>query len=481
MNLSISIAKVISYISIIVCLITVMNITFNPIINAKSQADPYITNMLSQLCPDHTQYDFTLGVCTDAGNAYGIFPQAIITKCGKSLACTILREVTRSGQTISLNRYSKSLYAKLRGSSQCPIGTTIISKTNVKENIFCKENIKTTINGQMTNKNDIIGPINPFMITICQSIVGKDNGNKCLINRLDETLFNEINLRINNIGKALTNTRTFMYHGFEESDKHDNFMNVNVEDFKAQLNWLIDNGYTITTTQTIINSGINNELKSLPSKRAILQLDDGYASIMLANKVAKEISIIRSQIIPLEIGLVQDNVSRSPNHLNLEQYNQLVLDNNSIISHTKGHCSLGDETTLHPITGKSKMMLPPFVDCEFYKAPSEKYLKPLSYSNNIRQHSDVSNYLKTNFNINTPAVIYPFGHNSQQNMNILRLLGINYGYSTAFQKTCNSDLPSMWVDSNSNLNIPRTTVSGLHTGVTDNRSWFKLAETAHCN
>jgi hypothetical protein len=415
----------------------------------------------SKNCPQKTYYDNKLKLCADENNVYGIFTKEINNKCGKSISCNTLLEYNVDNNKVKLQRYSKTLYIKLKGNSICPTG----SKSYTLDQDYCIEN----------NSKDILGYFNPFFVKVCKLLLTNSN---CYTNKISEKEFNIINDKIKEIGKALFSTRTFMYHGFEKDKSYKDFMLINQEDFESQIRIILDNNYKITTTNDIINDVLNN--KPLSEKRAIFQADDGYSSILLANDVINKIEKEKGINIPLEIGLVVDNVGKSEKHLTLDQYKILIKDGNTVISHTKSHCSLGSETQLNFKTGTGKVILPPTSDCQFYKSPNNKYLSPLSLENNIKQHFEAIKYIKENFDIEVPTVIYPYGHNSTQNTNILKIMGLNFGYSTINQKVCNADLIKQWKDSNSNYNIPRTTVSGYHKDfITNSNSWFNKSTSVN--
>jgi hypothetical protein len=306
-------------------------------------------------------------------------------------------------------------------------------------------------------------------------------------NRYDLSQFNAANNTLpidkqNEIGKLLASTRVFMYHGIDSTPLYNNFLNVYKDDFKDQLNWLVDKGYSFITTEKVIQAVLRGQVSSLPRLRAIVQLDDGYASVLIANDIAREVSTKRKLPIPLEIGLVLDNINKSNQHLTYNNYLRLQTYGNSIISHTKTHCSLGDDKILNYSTGTDKKLIgnSKGIDCQFYPTPNEGYYKPLDVTANIKQLSEPFNYIQDKFKTSTPAMIYPYGHNSTQNIETMKKLSIYFGYNTAFQKVCNSDLNSTWIDNTSNYNLNRTTVNGLQKWLTDDRSWFVQYNKAKC-
>jgi peptidoglycan/xylan/chitin deacetylase (PgdA/CDA1 family) len=432
----------------------------------KAQSSSITESLLSKFCPDNTAYDLVLAVCASKTEVYGIFTKDITTKCGTSNVCTAKVDVMQKGKPIKLQRYGKPYYTSLRGAAKCPIGSTIWSG----DNDFCIENMS---NGS----KEVLGPINEFQIKVCSILFPNIN---CSINRIEESALNSINARINDIGKAIMSTRTFMYHAFELPNTRTKFLDVNVADFKLQLEWLINNGYTIITSDAIVTAGLEGKLQQLPAKRAILQLDDGYKSVMLARDVASQVSQAKKVKIPLEIGLVRDNINLSAEFLTLLDYKQLIKDGHTIVSHTRTHCSLGDDSKLNYKSGTAKVILGPEVKCPRFAAPNSKYVRPLTYEENIQALSENHDYIRSNFNLYSPIVIFPFGHNSTQNTKIMKLLGYSYGYNTVYQPICRNDLIKEWKDANSNYNILRTTVNGLHKGVEDPSSWFKKASNINC-
>jgi hypothetical protein len=62
----------------------------------------------------------------------------------------------------------------------------------------------------------------------------------------------------------------------------------------------------------------------------------------------------------------------------------------------------------------------------------------------------------------------------------MKKLSIYFGYNTAFQKVCNNELNSAWLDNSSNYNLNRTTVNGLQKWISEDRSWFVQYNKAKC-
>jgi hypothetical protein len=428
----------------------------------------YTKLAMSAFCPDNTYYDLKLTVCVDDTNAYGTFTKGITDKCGTTPECKSPSIYLKKGEKVTLLRYSIKYYTALRGTDICPFGSVVYPA----DPDFCYEtNTKTKI-------PQVFGPMNPFIVRVCKILFPTID---CISNKIPEANFKFITKRIDDIGKELMATRSFMYHGFEPLEENNSrFMDVHPRDLKLQLEWLIKNGYTITTTENIVKAGLENKFTTIPKKRAILQLDDGYKTVLRAIKVADEVAKEKKIPVPLEIGMVMDNIKLFKDHLTEEEYKEIQVGGHTIISHSKSHCSLGDMTVLDPKLPSSKKIDKTGSECEFMDAPNENNLKPLSFEGFMKQHLGINNYLRDTFKSITPAAIYPWGQSSVENVQAMKLLGINYGYNTVAQVACNKDLVTNWKDSGSNWKISRTTVNGLHFGVKDPRSWFKQSEARKC-
>ncbi|MGL4758141.1 MAG: hypothetical protein ACRCXZ_02310 [Patescibacteria group bacterium] len=437
---------------------------FLPMVNVDAQtAQPITTQIQSANCPLNTSFNSTLKVCEDNTNVYGIFTKEITLKCGTSLTCTgKLSFVSINNEPIQLQRYSKTYYTSLAGTSSCPKGSVIYA-LNSK---LCEEVLK----------NELIGFFNSNEIKYCKII----NPTHCLVNRMNKGTYTEVINRINQLGKVLSGTRTFMYHGFEEQTLRNNFMNVSREDFTKQLNWLIDKGFEITTTKKLYQLSLENKLSTLPSKRAIVQIDDGYKSNLIAAKIAKEVSLARNRSVFLELAVVPGTLNKVDSHLSDVEVNTLIAERTvDVVSHTYTHCSLGDEKLLHPTTGTSPIKHPYFAECSYYPAPNGSNLAPLSLEKTLNQLKLTQDYLKIKFNTDIPAVVYPFGHNSTTTRTAMDLLGISYGFATTHSPVCQNDLQLVWKTSANNYTITRSTISGKHS-ITDPNIWFQQYINAKC-
>ena len=95
----------------------------------------------------------------------------------------------------------------------------------------------------------------------------------------------------------------------------------------------------------------------------------------------------------------------------------------------------------------------PEVNCPRYASPNSKFVRPLNFDENVNAIWGNQEYIKKEFGIETPAIIYPFGHNSTQNTKILKLLGISYGFNTDMQSVCRDQLLNNYKNNFSNYDI----------------------------
>ena len=146
-----------------------------------------------------------------------------------------------------------------------------------------------------------------------------------------------------------------VYHQVNDIDKDQ--MTVTVEDFDAQMKYLIDNGYNIITPEELIDAwdspantdNLNldavdasddaaSKIINLPPKPIIITFDDGYADIY-----KNVYPILQKYNIKVTLFAITDYINLYPNYLTWAQARELqssgLVD---IESHTLSHFNLID-------------------------------------------------------------------------------------------------------------------------------------------
>ena len=125
------------------------------------------------------------------------------------------------------------------------------------------------------------------------------------------------------------------YHQVNDFDK--NQLTVTVEDFDAQMKFLVDSGYTFITPDDVVNAwdSDSDEVK-LPEKPIIITFDDGYVD-MYKNVYP----ILQKYNIKATLFAITDYLNLYPNYLTWAQARELqssgLVD---IESHTLSHANL---------------------------------------------------------------------------------------------------------------------------------------------
>ena len=137
------------------------------------------------------------------------------------------------------------------------------------------------------------------------------------------------------------------YHRVNDIDKDQ--MTLSVEDFDAQMKFLVDNGYTVITPDELLDAwdtapeGDSAESvvdrPTLPAKPIIITFDDGYADFY-----KNVFPILQKYNIKVTLFAITDYINLYPNYLTWGQMRELqssgLVD---VESHTLSHFSLIDE------------------------------------------------------------------------------------------------------------------------------------------
>ena len=113
-------------------------------------------------------------------------------------------------------------------------------------------------------------------------------------------------------------------------------MTTSIEDFDAQMKFLVDNGYNFITPSELLDSWDNGS--SLPVKPIIITFDDGYI-----DTYKNVYPILQKYNAKITLFVITDYLNLYPNYLTWHQARELQASGLvDIQSHTLSHFSLID-------------------------------------------------------------------------------------------------------------------------------------------
>ena len=128
------------------------------------------------------------------------------------------------------------------------------------------------------------------------------------------------------------------YHQVNDIDK--NQLTVTVEDFDAEMKYLVDSGYTFITPEELINAwDSDSDENALPEKPVIITFDDGYVDMY-----KNVFPILQKYNVKVTLFAITDYLNLYPNYLTWTQARELqssgLVD---IESHTLSHYNLTEK------------------------------------------------------------------------------------------------------------------------------------------
>lgn len=205
-----------------------------------------------------------------------------------------------------------------------------------------------------------------------------------------------------------------MYHHFTEDKQQTTSETVHTEEFKKQMRYLKDNGYTALTSNELID--IINGKKRAPKNPILITADDGYLSnyeymypVLKENKLKATVFLIGDRVDNADtqsIGLPKINWDKAK-----EMYQSGVMDfqSHTYNSHDMLQTKSGEKGNFSaPLLGESD---------DRYKSRIDKDIKQ-----SIKSIEDNLGY--------TPlAIAYPFGHYSNISEEVLKENNIKLSFT----------------------------------------------------
>ncbi len=125
------------------------------------------------------------------------------------------------------------------------------------------------------------------------------------------------------------------YHQVNDIDK--NSLTLTVEQFDAQMKYLVDNGYNVITPDQLLDSW-EDENVQLPENPVVITFDDGHVDIY-----KNVFPILQKYGIKATFFVVTDNLNLYPNYVTWEQAREMQASGLADIeSHTLSHKLLTD-------------------------------------------------------------------------------------------------------------------------------------------
>lgn len=116
------------------------------------------------------------------------------------------------------------------------------------------------------------------------------------------------------------------YHRVNDIDE--NSFTLHVEQFDAQMKYLVDDGYSVITPDELLDAWENN--KTLPAKPVVITFDDGSV-----DNYKNVFPILKKYNLKATVFVITDNVSLYPNYMTWDQAKE--MQNSGLIdieSHT---------------------------------------------------------------------------------------------------------------------------------------------------
>lgn len=254
------------------------------------------------------------------------------------------------------------------------ISKTAANKINNVSNTAASDNsaqTKTTSNSNSTSNNTSSEQNPPATVE-----TPKDN------NKPRE--FTEGNLKHNDKG-----LRIFMYHSIDY--EKGNELRIPKEQFREQMKYLKDNGYTTLTLAEAY--AFFTENKPVPVKSVVLTFDDGYVdNYTNAFPVLKEFGLKGT------VFMITDLVDKYPAYLNSEQLKEMDKYGFDVESHTVNHD-------------------PP--------------LNELTYDQQLQTIKDSKAFLEKTLNKKVNFFAYPYGKWNENSIKALKECGYSMAVTTA--------------------------------------------------
>lgn len=232
--------------------------------------------------------------------------------------------------------------------------------------------------------------------------------------KLNDKNIVELETNISNIGEENKKIPVLMYHHFTEDKEEKTSEIVHTSEFKKQMKYLSDNGYTAITTKELLE--ILSGQKNSPKKPILITADDGYLSnyeymypILKENNLKATIFLIGQRIDNADtstVGLPKINWTQAK-----EMYESGVID---FQSHTYDSHNMVDTRE-----GERGDFSAPLVD-----ESDEEYRK--------RIDTDIKMSIKgfeENLGYSPSAFAYPFGHYSNISEEILKENNIKLSFT----------------------------------------------------
>lgn len=200
--------------------------------------------------------------------------------------------------------------------------------------------------------------------------------------RRGNILEKETPLKYNNEGVCI-----LMYHsiGYEKNNR----LRIPQQQFKEQMKYIKDNGYTTLTIQQLYNFFVEN--KPIPKKSVVITFDDGYLdNYEYAYPILKEFSLKAT------IFVTPNTIDKSNGYMTSKQLKELQGNGIDIESHTFNHEELNN----------------------------------LSYEKQLKTLKESKEVLEKILDKKVNYIAYPFGKYNEDTIKAMKNAGYTMGFTT---------------------------------------------------
>lgn len=194
----------------------------------------------------------------------------------------------------------------------------------------------------MKNKKNLVLFVFIIIITtvfgVCKkNDVSTDNVNKNeVVSKKQREKVKQVDVRTLTKGSLIYNNKSIpilMYHSIDY--EKENELRLPKEQFKEQMKYLKENGYTTLTLNELYNFLEKNS--PIPDKSIIITLDDGYV-----DNYTNAYPILKELGIKATVFVVTSNIDKDNRYLTSKQIKEMDISGIEIASHTYKHDKLDD-------------------------------------------------------------------------------------------------------------------------------------------
>ncbi|MBU5486231.1 polysaccharide deacetylase family protein [Clostridium sp. MSJ-11] len=243
------------------------------------------------------------------------------------------------------------------------------SKSNIKDSESIVNNNTQVINKETNNSSNEIEDKKD------DTEQSNDQKEKDALNKNSPLIYNDRAIPV------------LMYHSINYEEGNE--LMVPKEQFREQMNYLYENGYTTLTLNQLYDFFINN--KPIPEKSVVITLDDGYK-----DNYTNAFPILKEFNFNAVVFVITNNIDNHKNFLTSEQILEMDKNGIEIQSHTANH----------------------------------ERLPTLSYENQVRTLKVSKEFLEKLLNKESLYIAYPYGDANSDTIKAAKEAGYKMAFTT---------------------------------------------------